>query len=440
MGTLGSTATKVLLVSTNRCQLTVPPFPLGLAYVAAAVERAGHEVTLWDSMFEADWREGLQRVIRDFGPDVIGLSVRNVDDQDIRNPHLLLEESREVAAACRRACDAVLVAGGAGFSMFATEALDYLGVDYGIIGEGERALNMLLEALRSGAGAQGVPGLVWREDGEVRRRNPRWIEAFDDVALPDRMGLDMASYYDSQGSAGIPNAVTVQTKRGCPLRCVYCATAALEGFGLRLRSPALVVDEIEGLVERGWRRVQFVDSVFTNPPHHAEAICEELLRRGVDLHWSCTINPAFAQPELLRLAKKAGCVLVMVGNESGSSRVLEALGKGFSREEVAGCFERCEAEGLRYNAFLLLGGPGEDRASVEESVALLESHHPNQVSVTVGIRVYPGCELAALAEKEGAIPAGVGLLQPTFYLSPDVCDWIWEYLEPVLRRNPHWVV
>jgi len=418
----------------------VPPFPLGVAYVAAALKRGGHDVVVWDAMPHEDWQTSLRATIRECQPDAMGLSVRNVDDQGIRAPKFLLDEPREMAAVCREESDAPLIAGGAGFSMFPVEALEYLGTDYGIAGEGEVALNLLLDALGSGGGLAAVPGLVWREGGRIRTNPPQWIGAFDDVAEPNRLEPDMNWYYETQGTAGIPNVATVQTKRGCPLRCAYCATGAIEGHVQRLRSPARVVDEIEALAERGWRRVQFVDAVFTNPPHHAQAICEELIRRQVDVQWSCTINPAFAEPELLWLAQQAGCGLVMVGNESGCSRILEALGKRFTSEEVEECFRRCEALGLRYNAFLMLGGPGEDPASVEESVALVERYHPMMVSVTVGIRIYPGTRLAALAREEGIIAPDAGLLQPTFYLAPAVRDWIWEYLEPVLQRNPHWVV
>jgi radical SAM superfamily enzyme YgiQ (UPF0313 family) len=114
------------------------------------------------------------------------------------------------------------------------------------------------------------------------------------------------------------------------------------------------------------------------------------------------------------------------------------LRKGFERAEVERCFAACQREGLPYNAFLLLGGPGEDRESVEESIELLERFGANQVTVTVGIRLYPGCELTRLAQREGVITPATDLLRPQFYLATGVRDWIWDCLESVLARQPRW--
>lgn len=429
---------RVLLISTNRSRALVPTFPLGLAYVAANLDARRHEVGIWDAMFQDDWEQSLRQRLREFQPDVVGLSVRNVDDQDIREPHWFLEEVKRMVAVCREESGTVLVAGGAGFSMFAGEAVAYLGVDFGIVGEGERALGRLLDRLEAGAPPGDVPGLVWREGDQTRNTVPELIENLDELNPPDRTRLDALRYHETWGEASIPNMVTVQTKRGCTQSCTYCATPAMEGSTPRLRSPEAVAAEIEGLVRLGVTRLQFVDALFTNPARHAAAICRELLHRRLPTRWSCTINPAFADPDLLRLMRRAGCELAIVGSESGCTRILQRMRKGFDSQDLERCFALLEAEGIRYNAFLLLGGPGEDRESVRESVELMERFTPNQVSVTVGIRLYPHCELTRMAETEGLLPPAASLLAPTFYLAPAVKDWIWDYLEPVMSRNPHW--
>jgi len=433
---------KVLLVSTNRAQGLLRPFPLGLAYVAANLDGRRHEVGLWDAMFQDDWEPSLRSRLREFRPEVVGLSVRNVDDQEIRQPQWFLEEVRRMAAVCREESGATLVVGGAGFSMFAHEALSFLGADYGIVGEGERALGLLLDRLEAGAepgtNLNDVPGLVWLEDGRPRATPPQRIEDLDRLTEPERAGFDAAKYHETPGEGSIPNVAPVQTKRGCTQSCIYCATPAMEGARLRLRSPEAVGAEIERLVEQGLTRLQFVDALFTNPPAHAEAICRELLRRRLPVRWAATINPAFAEPGLLRLMKRAGCSMLVVGNESGCTRTLKAMSKGFAREDAERCFSTLEAEQIRYNAFLLLGGPGEDRDSVRESVELMQRFRPNQMSVTVGIRIYPHCELVHVAERDGMLRPGDSLLEPRFYLAPAVEDWIWEYLEPVMKRNPSW--
>ena len=393
---------------------------------------------MWDAMFADDWQGSLRERLRAFRPEVIGLSVRNVDDQEIRQPCFFLDEVKDMVDLCRDESSATVVAGGAGFSMFAGEALSYVGADFGIVGEGERAFDRLLSRLEGNADPTDVPGLVWREGAQTRLNPPERIEHLDELPTPERVRLDALRYHETRGDANIPNTATVQAKRGCTESCLYCSTPAMEGSALRLRSPEAVVGEIEDLADRGMQRFQFVDALFTNPAWHAEAICEQIVRRGLPIHWSCTLNPAFANPELLRLMKQAGCGMAIVGNESGCTRTLDRLRKGFDTEAVERCFSTLEAEGMRYNAFLLLGGPGEGRDSVRESVELMERYSPNQVSVTVGVRIYPHCELVRVAEEDGLLPRGESLLAPRFYLAPTLQDWIWEYLEPVMQRHPNW--
>lgn len=430
---------RVLLASTNRDRSMMPPFPLGLAYVAAATEAAGHTVEAWDAMFQEDWESSLRQRVRACRPDVIGLSVRNVDDQDFRKPRFLIEEARQMAAVCREESPAPLVAGGAAIGVFPKEAFRYLGVDYAVAGEGERAFPRLLERIAAGAPPDGIPGVLRHENGRVVAAPPEWQEPLDALLPPARERLPVRHYYETPGTARIPNVIQVQTKRGCPLACNYCSTFAVEGTAIRLRAPQAVADEVAGLAAQGFQRLMFVDSVFTNPPAHAQAICEELVRRRLQIGWSATISPQFAEPELLKLMKQAGCTMVMVGSESGCTRTLDGLCKGFTREHVERALVACREAGLRTGAFLLLGGPGEDRDTVRESVEVMQRHAPNQVSVSVGIRLYPGNGLTRRAVAEGLLAPDADLLPPRFYLSPAIRDWIWEYLAPIMAADPRWV-
>ncbi len=429
---------RVLLLATNRCRIGFPPFPLGLASIVANLDHGRHQVEVWDAMFADDWEASLRACVRAARPDVIGLSVRNVDDQEMRAPQFFLDEVRAMVGVCREESPAPRVAGGAAFGVFPAEVLAYLGVEYGVAGEGEWVFPQVLDRLAAGASPAGLPGVFWHEAGRVHGTPPAWIPSLDALAPPDRRTFDAARYHETPGTNGLPNTATVQSKRGCPLPCIYCSTFAVEGAGLRLRSPRAVVDEIQALHESGLRRVQFVDSIFTNPPDHARAICEGMLRRGVGVQWSALINPAFADPDLLALMRRAGCVLVMVGNESACSHMLGVLRKGFGREEVERCFAACRNAGLRTGAFLLLGGPGEDRDSVRESIDVLQRLQPDRVGVTVGIRIYPGTELARIALAEGQLAPEMDLLTPRFYLAPALRDWIYDALAPVMAQDARW--
>ncbi|MEW6756059.1 MAG: radical SAM protein [Candidatus Latescibacterota bacterium] len=429
---------RVLLVSTNRLNGGMPPIPLGLACVAACVDRQRHELQVWDAMFADDWRPALRACVTDFGPDVIGFSIRNVDDQKLRRPTFFLGEAREMVALCRQHSSATLVGGGAGFSLFPAPILDYLGLDCGVVGEGELAFPSLLEALSGGETPAAIPGLVRRADGRVLITPPDWSVVPDRMPAPRRDTLDLGHYYAATGNPAMPNPVTLQSKRGCPMPCTYCSTRALEGRFIRCRRPEHVVDEMEGLRGQGFQRLHFVDNVFTNPAWHARAICEEILRRGLDVRWSAIANPGCTTPSLLRLMKQAGCVLVLLGNEHADSGMLHTLGKRFDPKQLAACFRTCEAVGLPYHAFLLLGGPGESRDSVQRSVEFLQGFAPAWVNVTVGIRLYPGCALTRQAMQEGLLDPADDLLVPRFYLAPGMRDWIWEHMDAVVERNQGW--
>ena len=127
-------------------------WPLGLACVAAATQKAGHEVKLLDLMEANDPNATLAEAIHEFNPDVIGISVRNIDDQSMENTQFLLDDVREAVAVCRSLSKAPIVLGGAGYSIFPESSLEYLGADMGIQGEGEKSFIELTEADRRGPG------------------------------------------------------------------------------------------------------------------------------------------------------------------------------------------------------------------------------------------------------------------------------------------------
>ena len=141
---------RVLLISANTERINMPVPPLGLGLVATATRQAGHEVTFLDLLSEAEPEDALRQAIEAGSPEVIGISVRNIDDQDMQNQRFLLEPVKHLVSACRSATNAPIVLGGAGYSMFPDAALAYLGADLGICGEGEVTFPALLERLQQG--------------------------------------------------------------------------------------------------------------------------------------------------------------------------------------------------------------------------------------------------------------------------------------------------
>ncbi|WP_257306699.1 B12-binding domain-containing radical SAM protein [Geothrix campi] len=411
---------RVLLIAANTERISMVALPYGLGLVAAALRRAGHTVAFLDLLDAGDLRAAIQRTIHGSAPEVIGLSIRNIDDQSRQEPHFLLEKAREVVAACRAASQAPIVLGGPGYSIFPRETLAYLAADYGIRGDGEAAFPALLERLRAGRDLRDVPGVqVAGDRGDTTcaavadlDRFPLWDKALDRPA--DRESPEFW--------------VPVQSRRGCPNDCSYCSTARIQGRTYRCRSPRQVVDTIAGLARRGYRRFYFVDNSFNLPEAQALALCRGLLTLAPAVQWRCILYPQGVGEELVRAMAASGCVEASLGFESGTPAILKEMNKRFTPDEVRRISDLLAAHGIRRMGFLLLGGPGETRETVEESLAFARSLQLDGLRVTAGIRIYPGTALARRALQEGVIASEEALLYPRFYLAPGLEPWLQDRL------------
>jgi anaerobic magnesium-protoporphyrin IX monomethyl ester cyclase len=411
-------ASRVLLVSMNRERAPQPVIPNGVASVASALDAAGHHVRVLDLCFVRDPVRAACDAARRFHPDVIGVSVRNIDNSDrVALRHYTPEASETLAALRASVPGATVIAGGAAFGV-APEALFHaLGVDYAVAGDGERASVALIESLAGRQPVGSIPGTV-RQVGARTVFTPPGEEA-DLDALP-RARVDRwfdVKRYERHGAT-----VPIQTKRGCVYKCVYCTYRNVEGWGYRLRDPAAVADEIDELARRaGVRRVDFVDSTFNSPPGHAIAVCEAIARsRTRYVLETMNFTPGAASNELLAAMRRAGFTSLGITAESASDPVLARLDKGFDAARVRDVARRVGGAGLRALWIFLVGGPGETAATMEETLSFAAERlvAGDAVYMTVALRVYPGTTLHRIAIEEGLVSAADSLLAPTFYFSP----------------------
>ncbi len=430
---------RILFISPNQCRLVFLPLPLGLALVVASVAPE-HEVQVLDFMFLDDPLAQVDRAVAEFRPDLVGISVRNIDNQDSREPEAYFPPVKELVDRLKGLGPAPVLLGGAGFSVAPREFMAYTGADFGILGEGEESFGEFLRAFY-GSDWEQVPGLLWRQDGVLRQNPLQPIQRLDLLPRPALEHFNPRAYHDTPGSAGLPGVIPLQSRRGCPMRCIYCTTPRLEGRHSRAWAPEQVAAWLAHWHERwGLTRFYFVDNIFNCPPVYGRRLCQAVAELRLPLEWSCLINPAFPDAELFHLIRTAGGAMVQVGNESGSELVLTRLGKGFGRKKVELTLQLLEAEGLPYTCFLLLGGPGETRETVQESVAFLEQYAPKMVNLKAGIRIHPGLPLEKIALEEGVITPADNLLWPKFYLAPAIREWIWDYLAEVTARHPNWIL
>ena len=426
---------RVLLISANTEQINMPVLPLGMACVAAAVQEAGHDVKTVNLMTgQANARKRLQQAVDDSQPDLIGVSVRNIDDQTMDSPHFLLDSVKPVIEKIRSLTGVPIVLGGAGYSIFPKSALAYLGADLGIRGEGEQILPALLDRLEKKAPVKDLPGVFTPDDdgGEP----PKALQNLEAAPLP----LPDVHLFLPEEFAGEEIWMPFQTRRGCAMDCSYCSTAAIEGRHLRKRSPERSIDNLARFADAGFHRFFFVDNTFNLPPAFAEAICDEIIRRRLEIEWRCIFYPRRTGERLIEKMARAGCVELSLGFESGSEKILKGLNKKFTPEAVRQASALIQRHGIRRMGFLLLGGPGETRETVLESLEFADSLHLDAVKVTQGIRIYPHTRLAETALAEGIIDEEDDLLHPTFYMAPGLKDWLREIVTEWAENRPHWMV
>jgi radical SAM superfamily enzyme YgiQ (UPF0313 family) len=420
---------KVLFFSCSMPDLIMPTLPLGMVSVATAVQQADHDVKLVDVSPDCDLESIVTAALKDFAPDAIGIAVRNVDDQSMANKRFLLEPLKIITTTCRALSKAPIILGGAGYSMYPERLLEWLDGDVGITGDGEAALPAVLDHMRMGVDVTMIKGVYDKE----RTPFKKLCESPDFNRLPQPDPALWSCPEEGREDVWLP----FQTRRGCALACSYCSTASIEGTTLRTRNPKHVAAHIRRHYEAGFRRFFCTDNTFNLPVDYARELCQTLIDSAPPVSWSCIVYPYKVVEELVADMARAGCVEVSLGFESGSPAMLKSMNKRFSLDDVrhaAGLFEK---HGIKLQGYLLLGGPGETRETVLESLAFADSMPLDFLKITTGIRIYPGTELARIAVSEGVIAEDDDLLQPRFYLAQGLDGWIQNEVAEWMASNPH---
>ena len=419
------------MISANTERINMPTLPLGLACVATATQKARHDVEILDLLNKDDIAAPIKKAIEGFQPNLVGVSVRNIDDQNMEDPKFLLDKAKEVVTCCKAFSEAPVVLGGAGYSIFPESALVYLGADMGIQGDGEYAFPLLIGRLMQKRSLSGLPGLYLPDRGLQGKRS--YINDLNRFPLPDIRLLPTCGYEPED--LWIP----VQTRRGCPLRCSYCSTGTIEGHRIRKRSPDSLVPWLVKWVESGFRRFHFVDNTFNLPPSYTKTICSRIIEAGLDINWRCILYPGHVSESLVQNMMKAGCREVSLGFESGSERILKGMNKGFTLKDIRQASKMLTDHGIHRTGFLLLGGPGENQKTVEESLSFVDSLDLDFLKLTVGIRIYPGTKLEKIAVEEGVISEEEDLLFPRFFIVKEIEDWLRDTVHGCLHEHKNWM-
>lgn len=392
---------RVLLISPNTLTVPYPVYPLGLDYVAGSIGPE-HELARFD--LNCASLDELARLIADFSPEVIGLACRNIDNTEAGAPKYFLEQLHELVLWLRARCQAVIVCGGSGFTIMPEAVLAALEADFGIIGEGER-FGLLVEALARGDDPAALPGVL-RPNGPVRIPPP-WPGLRQRRMAP----LPQVAFY-AQQHGGMLN---LQTKRGCSFRCVYCPYPHIEGRSHRLIPPESVAQTALELEAAGARYIFITDSAFNSHPGHSRAVARAFRASGLRIPWGAFFAPLAPESGYFALMAEAGCKHVEFGTESMSGAILRNYRKPFQPADVFAAHRAARAAGLHVAHYFLLGGPGENAATVQESLTAIEELTGAAFFFFIGIRIYPGTEICEMAIQRGQITADTDLRQPVFY-------------------------
>ncbi len=416
-------AVRVLMVQTPSVEgfSQEKVYPIGIVALATHLQKAGHEVELLDMNIEADSFGSLKDKLLDYQPEVVGLSLRNIDPLANKTSSLVppfVTTARLVAALLPGVW---IVAGGTGFSLFPERLMGELPqIHYGIVGEAETSFPALLASLDN---PSGLKGLCYRK-GEKVLVNPTSADYhMDSYVVPSRELISPKLY---EGINNYVPAIGVETKRGCPLNCSYCVYPKLQGKKLRCRRPALVVDEIELLnKEYGIKDFHFNDPVVNIPYGHLEEICREMLRRKIRIGWSGFFREDHLDEHNIRLFEEAGCNCFSFSPDGLCDELLKILGKNLSEEHVLKAAKLAAQTDVVTMYHFMVNVPGENSETIRNGLSLLdrlyELHSAKRNLGTVvlnNMRILPGTPIAEIARREGVIRPETDLLYPVYYNPP----------------------
>ncbi len=367
-------------------------------YMAAWLEKHDFKVKILD--FEKDLVSQSERsaILRDNAANVFGITSTTYTRFEA------VDIARDIKRIFPRS---VVIVGGVHFAFVAEDVLSRIAeIDIVCVGEGEHVILSVANAIASGKTPEqldDIPGIAFRQDGKVITTPPQPVVR-DIDQFPFYTGFTWDDYpeYVAVGDRQIP-AMTIITSRGCPNRCSFCS---MGGSLFRVRTPGNVADEIEYFVDRfSVQAVHFFDSTFAASPKHCSSIANEILKRKMDIKWSCGLR-ADTPLDLLPLMKEAGLVSFTLGIETGSPDVLKSICKEITLEQTEEIIARAEQLGIRVSPFFMLSHPGETFDNALETIAFrsrIRKYHnldPMSFSVTM---IFPGTEVERQAQERGIL-------------------------------------
>ena len=380
---------RVLLINPFYPISETPSPPLGLAYLAAALQQADIEVKILDLVVFPYRQSMLRDVLENFGPRMVGITaVTMTFDNAIK----VLQDVKKIDG------NIVTVMGGPHVTFCAQQTLeDHPSLDIAVLGEGEHGLVELARAVEKGDDLSQVRGIAYRRQSDVCFTAERpLIENLDELPLPARDLLPLGRY------RALKMPISMTTSRGCPFKCIFCVGRKMVGARVRYRNPRAVVDELEYLSRLDFHQVNIADDLFTANRRHCLAVCEEILRRKLQVTWTSFARVDTVSDEVLAAMKAAGCSAVSFGIESANPQILKTIKKGITLDQVVAAVSMCSKAGITPFASFILGLPGETPQTIKETMDF--GQRLKELGLGYGFHLlapFPGTEVREKSEQYG---------------------------------------
>jgi len=411
-------------------------YPIGIVTLASVIQEK-YSVELLDLNVEQDPYKALRDKVNEYNPEVIFISLRNIDPLGNKMTSLMpaFITSVKMISALKPQC--IIIAGGTGFSLFPKEIMEMLPeITYGIIGEGENSILPLLENLDYPR----VKGLCYCQGTEVVITDPSMdFDMEKDYVVPNRRLVDIEKYQENS----YVQSIGVETKRGCPFSCSYCVYPNLQGKKLRCRDPQKVVDEIELLQkEYGVQTIHFTDPVVNIPSGHMESICQELISRNIHIRWSGFFREDLIDEKNIKLFEQSGCECFSFSPDGLTQEAMDVLGKNMKIKDVMNAARLAAKTNVISVYHFMINVPGENEETIKKGEEFMDwiyqIHSENKNLGTIvlnNLRLYPETPMCNIAREQGVIKPTTNLLYPTYYNPEPYASLRYEMEEKHLCKN-----
>lgn len=383
-----------------RVTLVNPPYPsgapqaifipLGISYLAAVLEEKGYVVDVLDCQLGTT-QKWLEDELLSLHPDIVGVTSATLTYMPALD---IVKTAKRVLPEC------LTMMGGPHVTVLDEQTLgENPEVDIVVRGEGEQTVSELAQ-IASESNLRELPrilGITFRNNRQILRNQDRpFIQNVDSLPHPAHRHFQVSRYKVS-GKTYLP----IITSRGCPFQCAFCLASKMCGRGFRARSPGNVVDELEWLRDTyAAEAVAFYDDTFTYDTQRTVAICEEMKRRKFELPWDCRTRVDRVSKSLLATLRRANCLLVHFGVESGSQIMLNSMRKGTTVEQNATAIKWAKEAGILVAISVVVGYPGETPEMLEETLNFIRRTEPDYLYMCEAVP-YPGTEMYNVVKKLG---------------------------------------